>query len=156
MKDGKPTGEKKLPMEAMVLSVMSKAAKGDLAAISFIRSLTEQQQSTDTREEDEQRLKAATDEIKTLMKAQGLEASTPEAELLAVQLLTLRRIARMLLPDNHRDVLTVAQPSGKDKQELSTDCRIYNDLAKQFRQDLADLRQSLVNREMQRKMMRRS
>lgn len=148
-----------LPMEAMVLSVMNDAMRGNIAAILFIRSLTERNTGTD---EDfiRQRQAILTQTIAELhreLQADGLEIGIDSAELqlIARQLLTLRTIAETMDTPTHRPVTVTPQKDGSDRAELSHTNRIFNDLYKAWRKDWQELRQQLVTRQMQRKIMKK-
>ncbi len=148
-----------LPMEAMVLSVMNDAMRGNIAAILFIRSLTERNTGTD---EDylKQRRQMLADTIAELhheLQADGLDIDPKAAELqlIARQLLTLRTIAETMDTPTHRPVTITPQKDGSDRTELSPTNRIFNDLYRQWRKDWQELRQQIVQRQMQRKMLRK-
>ncbi len=142
-------GATMLPMEAMALSVMNNAMKGDISAIQFIRSTTQGKQEEDADQEQVmQHMKEVIDELCHALRADGFQPSNgaPEIELLAVELTTLRRVARMLMADGHQDI--VVTPT---RQDLSTTNRTYNDLQKLWLQHWREYRQQLL----QAKMMRR-
>ncbi len=136
----KGTTERVLPMEAMVMSVMNAAMKGDIGAILFIRSLTEQRESGNAEEQK----KVLADTIQELRDALPLNGIKPprcndlELEFLARNLITLRRVADSMTAKGHKDIQVTPQRDGSEKQELSTTNRIYNDLYKQWKSDWRD------------------
>ena len=147
-----------MPMEAMVLSVMNDAMKGSIQAIAFIRSITEGK-ATDSEAEREERAKRLNEEVARLqeeLKAAQLPIEeTEELRLLAVEGITLRRIASQLLSDSHTDIVSRPATGGADKQELNITNRLYTDLRKQWTAAWQQYRQGLFNREIQRKAMKR-
>lgn len=147
-----------MPMEAMVLSVMNDAMKGSIQAITFIRQITEGK-TTDTDADREEREKALAEEVERLkgeLRTAGLpQDETEELRLLAVEAITLRRIAGQLLSSGHTDIVSRPAAGGTDKQELSITNRLYTDLRKQWTQAWQQYRQQLYTREMQRQMMKR-
>ena len=147
-----------LPMEAMVLSVMNLGMKGDIAAVQFIRAITEQHDSDDDirqREQAAHKLADTESELLAELHADGLDVpeNMAELELIARQLVTLRRIADIMDGPAHRDVIITPQRNGSERTELSATNRIFNDLYKQWKADWQALRQSLVNRQMQKRML---
>lgn len=148
-----------LPMEAMVLSVMNDAMRGNIAAILFIRSLTERNTGTDEEYLTQRRLELTRTvmQLHNELDADGLEIDidSPELELIARQLLTLRTIAETMDTPTHRPVTITPQKDGSDRTELSPTNRIFNDLYRQWRKDWQELRQQIVQRQMQRKMLRK-
>ena len=147
-----------LPMEAMVLSVMNLGMKGDIAAVQFIRAITEQHDTDDDirqREQAAHKLADTESELLAELHADGLDVpqNMAELELIARQLVTLRRIADIMDGPAHRDVIITPQRNGSERTELSATNRIFNDLYKQWKADWQALRQSLVNRQMQKRML---
>ena len=147
-----------LPMEAMVLSVMNLGMKGDIAAVQFIRAITEQHDTDDDirqREQAAHKLADTERELLAELHADGLDVpqNMAELELIARQLVTLRRIADIMDGPAHRDVIITPQRNGSERTELSATNRIFNDLYKQWKADWQALRQSLVNRQMQKRML---
>ena len=148
-----------LPMEAMVLSVMNKAISGDIAALQFVRAITEQHDTDDDirqREQAAHKLADTESELLAELHADGLDVpqNMAELELIARQLVTLRRIADIMDGPAHRDVIITPQRNGSERTELSATNRIFNDLYKQWKADWQALRQSLVNRQMQKRMLK--
>lgn len=147
-----------MPMEAMVLSVMNDAMKGSIQAIAFIRSITEGK-TTDSEAEREERQKRLNEEVARLQEelktAQLPIEETEELRLLAVEAITLRRIANQLLSANHADIVSRPAPGGADKQELSITNRLYTDLRKQWTTAWQTYRQQLSNREILKKAIRK-
>ena len=148
-----------LPMEAMVLSVMNLGMKGDIAAVQFIRAITEQHDTDDDirqREQAAHKLADTESELLAELHADGLDVhqNMAELELIARQLVTLRRIADIMDGPAHRDVIITPQRNGSERTELSATNRIFNDLYKQWKADWQALRQSLVNRQMQKRMLK--
>ena len=150
-----------LPMEAMVMNVMHMAMTQSLAAISainFIRAITEQHDTDDDirqREQAAHKLADTESELLAELHADGLDVpqDMAELELIARQLVTLRRIADIMDGPAHRDVIITPQRNGSERTELSATNRIFNDLYKQWKADWQALRQSLVNRQMQKRML---
>ncbi len=148
-----------MPNEAMVMAVMNNAMKGDIGAILFIRNLTDRRndENDEYRAQQQQQLKNTIDELRNELEGDGL--SVPEAmaelELIARQLITLRRVADTMDGTSHRDIQVTPQKDGSEKTELSTTNRIFNDLYKQWKTDWKELRQSIVSREMLKKNLKR-
>lgn len=149
-----------LPMEAMVMAVMNNAMKGDLGAIAFIRGVQEREDVDDHAqiEQFNTEVTEVAEEIANEFKSDGLkvEATMTEIVLLARNLVTINRISKQMCGEKHKDIVVIPQKNGVDKTELSTVNKIYNDLYKQWKTDLNNLRQDLVNRSMQKKMLERS
>lgn len=136
------------PMEAMIKSVTANAMRGDLQAIAFIRAMTAPATTDDDRqhvEAEQQRLTATTDELRHNLTQQGLPPTgyDTELELLARQLITLRRVAEATDMPRFRTIDIIPQKAGNDRQELSQTNRIWLDLRKQFLQDWQSLRQQI-------------
>ncbi len=137
-----------MPLEAMVLSVMNDAMKGNIQAIAFVRSITEGK-VTDTEAEREEREQLLNEQVARLQ--DELEAAklpteeTEELRLLAVEAITLRRIAQQLLSSTHSDIVNKPSPGGADKQELSITNRLYTDLRKQWSSAWGSYKQGLFN-----------
>ena len=147
-----------LPMEAMVLSVMNKAISGDIAALQFVRAITEQHDTDDDirqREQAAHKLADTESELLAELHADGLDVpqDMAELELIARQLVTLRRIADIMDRSEHRDVIITPQRNGSERTELSATNKIFNSLYKEWKADWQALRQSLVNRQMQKRML---
>ena len=148
---GKPD-ETVMPIEAMVTAVMGKAIKGDIPSIVFINNMIVKPQ--EETEEEKAIKKAEIEGVKFELKndfAAEMLVPTSEIELenLAVQLLTLRRIAGIMGRDNHKDIASQTQKDGTIKQELSTVNRIYNDLLKDYRADYKAFRVQLIQQKLQ-------
>ena len=137
-----------MPLEAMVLSVMNDAMKGNIQAIAFVRSITEGK-VTDTEAEREERERLLDEQVARLQdELQAAKLPTEETEelrLLAVEAITLRRIAQQLLSSNHSDIVNKPSPGGTDKQELSITNRLYTDLRKQWASAWGSYKQGLFN-----------
>lgn len=146
-----------MPMQAMVMAVMNNAMKGDLGAILFIKGMTDRRVEDNDAylKQQQKKLSETIQELCKALKSDGLQVSAnmPELELIARQLVTLRRIAETMNSVNHRDIIIMPQKDGNEKTELSTTNRIYNDLYKQWKADWKDLRESIFNRQMHRKML---
>lgn len=145
-----------MPTEAMVMSVMNNAMKGEIGAILFIRALTETGGGTNLENQQEQEciLKHTIEELRTELKECSVTIGTnAELELLARQLIVLRRVASLTVDPNHKDVQVTPQRDGTDKCELSTTNKIFNDLYKQWRRDWREFKEGLVNFEIQRKLL---
>ena len=143
-------------MEAAINKVIDNAVnRGDLQSIQFIRSLTERTTATDeaAQQEADRLLSETRTELTDALRKERLEPTgmEPELELLARDLLTLRRVARAFASPDHRDIVVTPQKAGGDRQELSITNRVYLDLRKQFLSDYAEFKQAL----MRAKMMRR-
>ena len=148
-------GTSVMPMEAMVLAVMNDAMHGSVQSIQFIRSLTERTTATDeaAQQEADRLLGETRTELTDALRQERLEPTgkEPELELLARDLLTLRRVARAFASPDHRDIVVTPQKAGGDRQELSITNKVYIDLRKQWLADYTDFKQQL----MRAKMMRR-
>ena len=143
-------------MEAAINKVIDNAVnRGDLAAIQFIRSLTERTGTTDeaAQQEADELLRQTRTELADGLRKDQLQptGSEPELELLARDLVTLRRMARAFASPDHRDIVVTPQKAGGDRQELSITNKVYIDLRRQWLADYTDFKQQL----MRAKMMRR-
>ena len=148
-----------MPSEAMVMAVMNNAMKGDIGAILFIRNLTDRRndENDEYRAQQQQHLKNTIDELRNELEGNGLSVpeTMAELELIARQLITLRRVADTMDGTSPRDIQVTPQKDGSEKTELSTTNRIFNDLYKQWKTDWKELRQSIVSREMLKKNLKR-
>ena len=146
-----------LPMEAMALSVMQNAMHGDIGAILFIRTMTETRgdSSPEYAEKQKAKMEETKNELQGVLAELGIEPTTdPCIELLARDLMTIRRVADAMMDEGHEDVLIIPQRNGSDKMELSTTNKIVNELCKQWRKDWQEFKAVMLQREMQRKRMK--
>lgn len=128
------------PLEAMVMSVMNNAMKGDISAIQFISNLTSQEQWAVTPEwqrAQEEKLAECEAQLRAELETDGFAV---EIERLAQQMMTLKRIETLMLQPGHQDIESRTQRDGTNQMQLSATNRIYGDLLKQFRHELKELR----------------
>ena len=140
-----------MPMEAMVMSVMNNAMKGDIGAILFIRNLKDNREDSVDLEEQRKVLAQTVEELSDELKRERLDVGkSAELELLAVQLITLRRIASTMAGSGHKDIQVMPQKDGSERRELSTTNRIFNDLYKAWRKDWSEYRNGLLRAKMRK------
>lgn len=148
-----------MPMEAMVLAVLNDAMRGNLSAIVFCKNLTEKrtENSASYQAEQEKILRETHCELRAELEKSGIDPSymTTELELCARGLMTLRRVARLLVAEGHKDLQVTPQKDGSERTELSTTNRIYNELYKNWKMDWHELRSQLIAIQMQQKMLRK-
>lgn len=137
-------GEQMLPMEAMVMSVVNNAMKGDIASIQFIRRISsaEKKESIDGSVLEAARLQAE-DDIREMLKMEGLQVEDMpplDIERLSHDLLTLRRLEGVMESSDHRDLETEFRKDGSEFLSLSPVNRLHGELAKKFKEDLQNLR----------------
>lgn len=145
------------PMEAMVLNVMNKAIKDrDLGAINFIRNLMgTQREETEEQAAERERLRhEAEHDITEEFKAEGLTLAPTDAEMLASQLLTIRRLAALMEHPDHQDTEERPQRDGSRQVQLSQLNRIYQDTVKQYRADRQQLKADARSAAIMRKQLR--
>ena len=144
-----------MPMEAMVMSVMNNAMKGDISSIAFIRNISSQREEP-TDEEKIAKQKLFTEALQGLHKElvdEGLASEIKDVNLerLAHELLTIRRIESIMEQNGHRDIEEKTMKDGSSQNQLSAINRIYGDLLKQFRQDMKEHRMTLIQKMNNRK-----
>ena len=132
-----------MPLEAMAMSVMNNAMKGDIPSIAFINNLTKQRED-DTPEHRSAQEKLFRDKCAALQRELEDEelwlGQQTELEQLARQALAIDRVGALMEQQGHRDVEEKTLRDGSQQIQLSTVDRIYLDLCKQFRQDLKDFK----------------
>lgn len=136
------------PMQAMIKSVMANAMKGDLAALNFIKNMTRPAETDGDRQHQTAQQQLLTDtrqELSDALTRQGLPPTgyDVELELLARQVMTLRRVAEATDMPRYQVIDILPQKSGADRHQLSETNRIWNDLRKQFLNDWQDLRNQI-------------
>lgn len=150
-KDGKDV----TPLEAMVMSVMNNAMKGDISAIQFISNLTSQEQwGTDPQwmKQQADRLAACQEQLREELETEGF---TVEIGRLAQQMMILQRIEDLMQKPGHQDIESRTQRDGTNQMQLSATNRIYGDLLKQFRHDMKELRTDILRQKVNQQNTRR-
>lgn len=146
-----------MPLRAMVIAVKNNAMKGDLSSINFIRLLTGSAQREETEEQAAERTRLrheAEHDITEEFKAEGLTLAPTDAEMLASQLLTIRRLAALMEHPDHTDTEERPQRDGTRQVQLSQLNRIYADTVKQYRADRQQLKADARSAAIMRKQLR--
>ena len=132
-----------LPLEAMAMSVMNNAMKGDIPSIAFVNNLIKKRDddTPEQRAEQKKKFKEKCDLIRSELQKDGLwDGRVTELELLASEALILDRIADVMNQREHLDIEEVTLKDGTRKFMLSATDRIFIELAEQFRRDLQAFR----------------
>lgn len=152
-------GEPILPLEAMVMSVMSNAMRGDIAAIAFIQNLTKTKPADDPKYAQTMRemLEADIKDIRSQLEADHLYEPSLDVEIerLANSLLIIQRLELKMREPGHEDVTMETTRSGQQTARLSLIDDIRNKQLKQWTDDLRQLRMSAQNRLLTRKQNER-
>lgn len=152
-------GEPLLPLEAMIMSVMTNAMRGDIAAIAFIQNLTKKQAPDDPawRDSQQQQLIDNISHIKAQLDADHIYEPSTDVEIdrLANSLLIIQRLEAKMREPGHEDVTIETNRSGQQSARLSIIDDLRNKLLKQFNADLRQLRQDAQNRFIMRRQNER-
>lgn len=152
-------GEPLLPLEAMIMSVMTNAMRGDIAAIAFIQNLTKKQAPDDPawRAYQQQQLIENIADIKAQLDADHIYEPSTDVEIdrLANSLLIIQRLEAKMRESGHEDITTETNRSGQQSARLSIIDDLRNKLLKQFNADLRQLRQDAQNRFIMRRQNER-
>lgn len=145
-----------MPLRAMVIAVKNNAMKGDIGAIQFVRNLMgTQREETEEQAAERTRLRQqAEHDITEEFKAEGLTLAPTDAEMLASQLLTIRRLAALMEHPDHQDTEERPQRDGTRQVQLSQLNRIYADTVKQYRADRQQLKADARSAAIMRKQLR--
>ena len=110
-------GEPLLPLEAMIMSVMTNAMRGDIAAIAFIQNLTKKQAPDDPawRDSQQQQLIDNIAHIKAQLDADHIYEPSTDVEIdrLANSLLIIQRLEAKMREPGHEDVTIETNRSGQ-------------------------------------------
>lgn len=142
------------PMEAMVTSVVQNAMHGDLPSLSFIHNIMKKQ--TDD-PEYRRRQKAMLDQNKHDIKAQlvadGIYDETMDFQIerLAGTLLAIQRLEGKMMEPGHEDVSEEMNRVGQISAKVSAINQVRQKALKQFDADLAQLRNTAMQRAVIRK-----
>lgn len=142
-------GEELLPMEAMVMSVMQNAMRGDIQSITFIRNFT--QKATDDplyRTFQEQQEQQNEESIRAQFVADGIYDPSIDFQIeqLANTLLIVQRLERQMRESAHNDIQTDVSRTGQTTIRLSQLDDIRNKQLEKFNADLQQLRSITLQR----------
>lgn len=145
------------PLEAMVKSLVTKAGKGDIAAINVVRNMT--RQSTQEDDQETERRERLVDEyqkqLTTQFKGEKIyDGQDTELRMLAESRYMVDLLTRRMQQADFEPMLTEYTQSGGTKQTRNPIIDMHKEVKKQFDADLQRLRQEAMQRIITRKQLK--
>ena len=145
------------PLEAMVKSIVTKAGKGDIAAINVVRNMTRKPTQDDADETD--RREAAVNAYEQQLTAQFkgekvYDGQDNELRMLAESRYMVDVLARRIQQADFEPLITEYTQSGGTKQSRNPIIDMHKEAKKQFDADLSRLRQEAIQRIITRRNMK--
>ena len=142
------------PMEAMVMSVVNSAMKGDIASIAFIRNMTK---ATDPEAESQhrQRMAQRTDELEAALRSQfqneGLyDGQDTELRQLAETALLVEQLTEEMRADDFHATLAEYRRDGSTATTVNPLITLRDQQANRFQELIDKMRQDAVKRKLNR------
>lgn len=145
------------PLEAMVKSIVTKAGKGDIAAINVVRNMTRkptQEDADETKRREElvnEYQRRLTDQFKGEKVYDGQDE---ELRLLAETRYMVDVLARKMQQADFEPLITEYTQNGGTKQTRNPIIDMHKEAKKQFDADLSRLRQEALQRIITRKNLK--
>lgn len=146
------------PMEAMVMSVVQNAMHGDLSSLSFIHNVMKKQaDDPEYRRRQRAMLEQNVSDIKAQLRADGIYDETMDFQIerLAGTLLAIQRMEEKMMEPGHEDVSEEMNRVGQVSAKVSAIDQVRQKALKQFDADLAQLRNTAMQRAVIRKTNRK-
>ena len=145
------------PLQAMVKSLVTKAGKGDIAAINTIRNMT-RKTSKDDEEESIRRENIVTsyqEQLTQQFKGEKMyDGQDSELRILAESRYMVDVLARKMLQADFEPLITEYTKDGGTRQTRNPIIDMHKEAKKQFDADLARLREEAMRRIITRKNMK--
>jgi hypothetical protein len=145
------------PLEAMVKSIVTKAGKGDIAAINVVRNMTRKptQEDADETKRREELVNDYQQKLTDQFKGEKVyDGQDQELRLLAETRYMVDVLARKMQQADFEPLITEYTQSGAAKQTRNPIIDMHKEAKKQFDTDLSRLRQEALQRIITRKNMK--
>ena len=145
------------PLEAMVKSIVTKAGKGDIAAINVVRNMTRKptQDDADETARREAAVNAYEQQLTAQFKGEKVyDGQDNELRMLAASRYMVDVLARRIQQADFEPLITEYTQSGGTKQSRNPIIDMHKEAKKQFDADLSRLRQEAIQRIITRRNMK--
>lgn len=145
------------PLEAMVKSIVTKAGKGDIAAINVVRNMTRRPTKEDTDETSRREERVATYEQQLTEQFKGekiFDGQAQEIRMLAEARYMVDVLARKMQQADFEPLITEYTQNGGTRQTRNPLLDMHKEAKKQFDADLQRLRQEAMQRTITRKNLK--
>ena len=145
------------PLEAMVKSIVTKAGKGDIAAINVVRNMTRKptQDDADETARREAAVNAYEQQLTAQFKGEKVyDGQDNELRMLAESRYMVDVLARRIQQADFEPLITEYTQSGGTKQSRNPIIDMHKEAKKQFDADLSRLRQEAIQRIITRRNMK--
>lgn len=145
------------PLEAMVKSIVTKAGKGDIAAINVVRNMTRKptQDDADETARREAAVNAYEQQLIAQFKGEKVyDGQDNELRMLAESRYMVDVLARRIQQADFEPLITEYTQSGGTKQSRNPIIDMHKEAKKQFDADLSRLRQEAIQRIITRRNMK--
>ena len=145
------------PLEAMVKSIVTKAGKGDIAAINVVRNMTRKptQDDADETARREAVVNAYEQQLTAQFKGEKVyDGQDNELRMLAESRYMVDVLARRIQQADFEPLITEYTQSGGTKQSRNPIIDMHKEAKKQFDADLSRLRQEAIQRIITRRNMK--
>ena len=145
------------PLEAMVKSIVTKAGKGDIAAINVVRNMTHKptQDDADETARREAAVNAYEQQLTAQFKGEKVyDGQDNELRMLAESRYMVDVLARRIQQADFEPLITEYTQSGGTKQSRNPIIDMHKEAKKQFDADLSRLRQEAIQRIITRRNMK--
>ena len=141
-------------MEAMVMSVVNNAMKGDIASIAFIRNFTKQPDATDQLKAQED-LKAITESLKHQLQGEKLsDGQDAEIAMLAETQLLINKLTEQMHQADYEPTITEYRRDGSTQTIINPLTKLRDEQQDRFRAQLDKLRKDALNRILNKRNMK--
>lgn len=151
------TQEAMTAMEAMVMSVVNNAMKGDIASIAFIRNFSKQpdQNSQLQQQQMEAKLKAAIDSLTKQLQGERLyDGQDSEIAMLAETQLLVDKLTEQMHQADFEPTITEYRRDGSTQTIINPLTKLRDDQQDRFRAQLDKLRKDALNRILNKRNMK--
>lgn len=135
-------GQPLTALDAMVMSVVNNAMKGDIASLLFVQNITRSRTADDEYFSQQQKLlKEKKEYIKTQLDAEGLYINQDEEiERVAGTLLVCTRLERLMMESDNQDIVSEFKKDGTSTVKISPLNEIRDKYVRMYSEQLNELK----------------
>ena len=142
-------------MEAMVMSVVNNAMKGDIASIAFIRNFTKQPDGAGMEEQTDNQLQTIIDALKQQLQGEKLyDGQDAEIAMLAETQLLVDKLTHQMHQSDYEPTITEYRRDGSTQTIINPLTKLRDDQQDRFRAQLDKLRKDALNRILNKRNMK--
>lgn len=150
------TREAMTAMEAMVMSVVNNAMKGDIASIAFIRNFSKQpDQNSQLQQQMEAKLKTVIDSITKQLQGERLyDGQDSEIAMLAETQMLVDKLTEQMHQADYEPTITEYRRDGSTQTVINPLTKLRDEQQDRFRAQLDKLRKDALNRILNKRNMK--